>query len=49
MNLMFYKISINKASQTRSGINEKTVSICIDPYQRKIPTDSSTDSTIILV
>ena len=27
MNLMFYKISINKASETRGGINKKTISI----------------------
>ena len=27
MNLMFYKMSINKASETRGWINEKTISI----------------------
>ena len=41
---MFIPSAINKAPETRGGINEKTVSICIDPYQRKIPTDSRTDS-----
>ena len=42
-------VAINQAPETRGGINEKTVSICIDLNQRKIPTDSRTDSTLILV
>ena len=39
------QVPLTNHPETRGEINEKTVSICIDPYQRKIPTDSRTDST----
>jgi len=38
----FHNSAINQAPETRGGINEKTVSICIDRYQRKIPIDLGT-------
>ena len=38
-------LQLTKHSETRGGINEKTVTICIDSNQRKIPTDSHTDSS----
>ena len=44
----YLKRFVNLDEGTIGGINEKTVSICIDPYQTKIPTDSSTDSTKII-
>ena len=35
-------LQLTNHPETRGGINEKTISICINPNQRKIPTDLQT-------